>query len=34
LPLENPVRLIGYSLSSFDKLEVKPMVETQLTLHF
>ena len=34
LPLENPVRLIGYSLSSFDKLDVEPKVETQLTLHF
>ncbi len=35
LPLESPVRLIGYSLSSFDKQEEPPKkVETQLTLHF
>jgi DNA polymerase-4 len=35
LPLENPIRLIGYSFSSFDKLEelIKPF-ETQLTMHF
>lgn len=35
LPLSSSVRLIGYSLSSFDKLEEPPKrVETQLTLHF
>lgn len=35
IPLENPVRLIGFSISSFDKLdEPEPEVETQLTLHF
>lgn len=35
LPLENPVRLLGYALSSFDKMEPpQTNVETQLTLHF
>lgn len=35
LPLENAVRLIGFSLSSFDKTDV-PLAptDTQLTLHF
>jgi DNA polymerase-4 len=35
VPLENPVRLIGFSLSSFDKLEEpERIIETQMTLHF
>ncbi len=35
LPLENPIRLIGFSISGFDKPEDLPQkTETQLTLHF
>jgi DNA polymerase IV len=35
VPLSQPVRLIGFALSNFDKLdEPEPKVETQLTLHF
>ncbi len=34
IPLGDSVRLIGYSLSSFDKSEMNLPIETQLTLHF
>lgn len=35
IPLKSSIRLIGFSLSGFDKLEeIEPRIETQLTLHF